>query len=113
MQKQGKIVRYTAEELDEMLRRGEDETDWERVAAMTEEELEAAIDPAEEGEFDWDSAQIGIPGPRQQLTMWLDRDVADWFKAQAGAAYQVRMNAVLRNNMETQKQRQPVPTPGG
>ena len=33
------IVRYTAEEIDEMLARGEDQTDWERVRNMTEEGL--------------------------------------------------------------------------
>ena len=39
MTKNERIVRYTAEEIDEMLRRGEDETDWAKVYAMTEEEL--------------------------------------------------------------------------
>lgn len=31
MQKNERIVRYTADELDDMIRRGEDRTDWERV----------------------------------------------------------------------------------
>ncbi len=52
MQKSKGIVRYTADELDEMLRRGKDRTDWARVDALTEEELEAAIDH-DEGTFDW------------------------------------------------------------
>ncbi len=63
MQKSEHIVRYTADELDEMLARGESRTDWARVDAMSEEELEASIDRAEEGEFDWTTVQIGIPGP--------------------------------------------------
>ena len=58
------IVRYTAEELDEMRRRGESQTDWARVDAMTEEELEASIDHEEEGEIDWSTVQVGIPGPK-------------------------------------------------
>ena len=49
MQNGERIVRYTADELDEMLRRGESQTDWARVDAMTEEELEASIDHEEEG----------------------------------------------------------------
>ena len=58
-----RIVRYTAEELDDMVRRGEGKTDWARVDAMTEEELEASIDYDEEGEPDWSTIQVGIPGP--------------------------------------------------
>ena len=104
MPKQEHIVRYTAEELDEMLCRGESQTDWARVDAMTEEELEASIDQAEEGEFDWSTVQVGIPGPKRQLTVRFDADVIEWFKAQ-GAGYQTRMNAVLRSFVEAQKER--------
>ena len=43
MKKRGNIVSYTADELREMVERGEDLTDWARVDAMTEAELEAAI----------------------------------------------------------------------
>lgn len=65
MQKKEHIVRYTADELDEMLLRGEDQSDWPRVRAMTEEELEASIDAEDEGEFDWSRVQVGIPGPKR------------------------------------------------
>jgi hypothetical protein len=47
-----RIVRFTADEIDEMRRRGEDRTDVARLDAMTEEELDASIDKDEEGEFD-------------------------------------------------------------
>ena len=50
MEKSENIVRYTAEELAEKVRRGEDQTDWERVAALTFEEIEASIDFEEEGD---------------------------------------------------------------
>jgi hypothetical protein len=48
VKKDGDIVSYTPEELRAMIARGEDLTDWARVDAMTEAELEAAIanDPA-------------------------------------------------------------------
>lgn len=65
MQENERIVRYTADELDEMLRRGESQTDWARVDAMTVEELEASIDHDEEGEIDWSTIQAGIPGPKR------------------------------------------------
>ncbi len=104
MQNNEHIVRYTADEIDQMRRRGEDQTNWARVDALTEEELEASIDPAEEGEFDWSTVQVGIPGPKQQLTVRFDADVVEWFKAQ-GAGYQTRMNAVLRSFVEAQNKR--------
>ena len=97
-----RIVRYKTAELDAMRARGEDQTDWARIDAMTEEELEASIDHEEEGEIDWSTLQVGIPGPKQQLTVRLDRDVVDWFKAQ-GRGYQTRMDAVLRGYVEAQK----------
>jgi hypothetical protein len=43
MKKDGNIVSYTVAELEAMRARGESRTDWARVDAMTEEELEAAI----------------------------------------------------------------------
>ncbi len=105
MQKSKGIVRYTADELDEMLRRGEDRTDWARVDALTEEELEASIDHDDEGTFDWSATQIDTPGPKQQLTVRFDLEVIEWFKAQ-GAGYQTRMNAVLKSFVDAQKQKE-------
>ncbi len=104
MQNNDTTVRYTAEELDEMRRRGEGRTDYAYLDALTEEELEASIDKDEEGEIDWSTVQVGIPGPKQQLTVRFDADVVEWFKAQ-GAGYQTRMNAVLRSFVEAQKER--------
>lgn len=96
------IVRYTSAELKAMRERGESLTDWDRVRAMTEEELEASIDHEEEGEIDWSTVQVGIPALKQQLTVRLDQDIVDWFKAQ-GKGYQTRMNAVLRSYVRAQK----------
>ena len=43
MRKRGDIVSYTDSELKSMQRRGLSRTDWKRVDAMTEAELEASI----------------------------------------------------------------------
>lgn len=102
MQNDEGIVRYTADEIDDMARCGQDQTDFDRVRAMTEAELEASIDAREEGEFDWETVQIGFPAPKRQLTVRFDGDVIDWFKAQ-GPGYQTRMNAVLRGYVAAQK----------
>lgn len=104
MRKSGRIARHTDRELDDLLQRSEDRTEFARVDALTEAELEAAIDRAEEGEIDWDTIQVGLPRPKQQLTVRVDRDVIDWFKAQ-GPGYQTRMNAVLRSFVEAQTKR--------
>ncbi len=102
MSDEERIVRYTGEEIDEMIRRGESKTDWARVDALTEEELEASIDYEEEGEFDWDNVHVGIPPAKKQLTVRFDEDVIEWFRAQ-GAGYQTRMNQVLRSYVEAQR----------
>jgi uncharacterized protein (DUF4415 family) len=107
MKRSGNIVSYTAEELKEMVRRGESQTDWARVDAMTEEELEASIDWEEEGQFDLSKAFAGLPPmpkPKKQLTVRFDGDVIDWFKSQ-GRGYQTRMNAVLRAYVQAHKGR--------
>ena len=41
MKRRGDTVRYTVEEIDDILARGESRTDWEAVRGMTEQELEA------------------------------------------------------------------------
>src|SRR5688572_30161077 len=102
MQKSGNIVSYTAEELRAMRERGEvHEPDWAYIDSLTEEELEASIDIEEEGTFDLDNAVVGVPMPKEQLTVRLDGDVIAWFKAQ-GPGYQTLMNDVLRGYVEAE-----------
>ncbi len=93
--KKGNIVSYTLEELERM----PSKTDWARVAATTQAEVEAQI--AEDPD-DWiadaDGILIrGIP-PRvtkERVNIRLDRDVLDFFRA-AGPGYQSRINEVLK-----------------
>jgi uncharacterized protein (DUF4415 family) len=96
VRREDNIVGYTVNELKEMRKRGEDLTDWERVNALTDEEIEAAIDYEDEGVFDWDNVIVGIPLPKRQITLRLDGDIIDAFKAQ-GSGYQTRINNVLRS----------------
>lgn len=79
----------------------EDGTDWERVAALTDEEVERAIaeDPDAAPVLDeafWRNAEILDPRHQKStITMRVDDDVLDFFKG-GGPGYQSRMNAVLR-----------------
>jgi uncharacterized protein (DUF4415 family) len=111
MKKDGNIVSYTFDELTEMLKRGEDQSDWERVRALTDEDVEAAIDYEDEGRpIDWENAiRVSIiVDPKRQITIRLDQDVLDWFKSQ-GAGYQTRINAVLRSFVDAQTTKKPRP----
>jgi uncharacterized protein (DUF4415 family) len=95
MRREGRIVSYTDEELRAMIARGEDQSDWERVKAMTDEDLEASIDYEEEGHFDLSKGRmIYDPACKQEITLKLDPDVIDFFKA-GGPDFADRMNAVL------------------
>lgn len=103
MQKSEHIVSYTTDELKEMRRRGETETDWERVRNLTYEEIEASVDFEDEGTFDFSRAQPGLPPPFTQRPMVeIDEDLIDWFKSQ-GPGYQPRINAVLRSYVDAHR----------
>lgn len=76
-----------------------DDTDWQRVAAMTDEEVHAAAlaDPdarPTRPEFRRD-ARVVHPVPKESITIRVDRDVVDWSRVE-GRGYQTRINAVLR-----------------
>jgi hypothetical protein len=80
LQQSEHIVSYTAEELRAMRERGEiHQPDWAYVDALIEEELEASIDIEEEGEIDWETVIIGMPGPVMQLVFHIDKDILDWY----------------------------------
>ncbi len=82
-------------------------TDWDRLRSMTEEELERAIAEDRESDasdFDWDKAVMVLPHPKKAVSIRLDQDVLEFFKA-AGRGYQTRINAILRSYMNAQKSR--------
>jgi len=84
--------------LEEALRKkGDDQTDWEALAREKAAGIEPEPDP-EEGTIDWSRMQVAMPRPKQPISVRLDADVIDFFKAQ-GKGYQTRINAVLRSYM--------------
>ena len=105
MKKRSDTVRYSAEQLDAMRRRGESRTDWPKVDAMTEGELEASItaDPDDVHEApDWSQAIPGLPPRKEHINIRIDTDVLAWFR-QTGRGYQTRMNNVLRAFVESRR----------
>ena len=94
------IVRYTSETLPPS------QTDWARVDAMTDEDINRAIAedpdaaPILSDEF-WSNARLVLPGEghKLQITLRLDERVIDYFKKQ-GRGYNTRINAILRAYVE-------------
>jgi uncharacterized protein (DUF4415 family) len=96
MGEEGRIVRTTLEEAKARIARGEDRTDWVRVDALTEEELEASIDFEEEGyPIPGTGRMIYDPACKREIMLKLDPDVIEFFQA-GGSDFADRMNAVLR-----------------
>ncbi len=70
----------------------------ERLDALTDDEIDTSdISPL--GEEFWKNAKVVLPKQKQPISIRLDDDILEWFKAQ-GRGYQSRINAVLRSYME-------------
>jgi uncharacterized protein (DUF4415 family) len=100
---EGNITRISAQETLRRIERGESLTDWARVRAMSDEEVEtsAAADPDwQDVDTDWVAKAEPVPPIRKRrLTLALDEDLIDWFRSQ-DRHYRSRMNAILRAYME-------------
>jgi uncharacterized protein (DUF4415 family) len=84
------------------------QTDWARLKAMTEEEIEAAaLSDSDNPPIDvdapdfWEETVVKFPFPDggRRVGLRIDDDVLYWFQSQ-GKGFQARMNAVLRAYME-------------
>ena len=77
------------------------ETDWTRVDAMTDEEVDTSdIPPLDEAFFA--DAKLRVP-EKVSITVNVDADVLEWFRAQ-GEEFQQRINAALRIYAEAHKE---------
>jgi uncharacterized protein (DUF4415 family) len=97
------VVRYTEEEIKEMIARGESRTDWERVENMRDEDIVIDEDAPEITEEMMANAEV-IRRPKEIVTLRLDTEVLEWFKAQ-GKGYQTRINAVLKAYVKAHEER--------
>jgi uncharacterized protein (DUF4415 family) len=83
------FVRRSLSEIEQSVAKGEDRT---RSEAPEAESLGAAF---------WKSARVVERVPKAAVSLRLDQDVLDWFKAQ-GQGHLTRMNAVLRSYVDAQ-----------
>jgi len=112
MRKNENIARFSADKIRRKIARGESKTDWKRVNAMSQAEVERLADK-DEGPLttDWESAvMVGLPPAKQDIHIRLDGDILDWFKAR-GRGYQTRINAVLRAFVQTRQRVERKPAP--
>jgi uncharacterized protein (DUF4415 family) len=72
---------------------------------MSEREIQATSPPelADLPDDFWDDARVVEPPAKQPISLRVDADVLEWFKAQ-GPRYQSRINAVLRSYMNRRQQ---------
>jgi uncharacterized protein (DUF4415 family) len=72
---------------------------------MSEREIQATSPPelADLPDDFWDDARVVEPPAKQPISLRVDADVLEWFKAQ-GPRYQSRINAVLRSYMSRRQQ---------
>ena len=77
-------------------------TDWDRIDAMQDEDIDLSDAPEITPEmFATAVVRRGLkPAPKkQQMTMRVDADVLEWFRAQ-GRGYQTKVNMLMRAYME-------------
>jgi uncharacterized protein (DUF4415 family) len=68
--------------MEEMIRRGEDRTDWKRVKAMKDKDIVIDEDAPEPTAEQWAKAIITDRRPlKKNITLRLDPDIIEWFKA--------------------------------
>jgi uncharacterized protein (DUF4415 family) len=77
-----------------------------RLRRVTERSIQATSPPelSDLPEDFWADAHLVWPTAKQAISLRVDRDVLEWFRAQ-GPRYQSRMNAVLRAYMSQARRR--------
>jgi uncharacterized protein (DUF4415 family) len=100
------VIRLQGAEQDDL----GDATDWERVEALSDDDIRRAMagDPDAPPELDeafWRNVQMLDPRHgKTTITMRVDDDVLVYFKG-GGSGYQSRMNAVLRAYVYARRER--------
>lgn len=74
------------------------QSDWARVDAMADTDIDYSEIPELDKEF-WKNAQLVMPENKVKVTMRLDPDVLNWFKMQ-GKGYQTKINAILKSYIQ-------------
>jgi len=77
------------------------QTNWEFIEKMTDEMIDTSDIPPLDEEF-FTKAKLRLPKQKVSVTINIDAEVLEWFKAQ-GDEFQSRINAALRIYAEAHK----------
>lgn len=85
----------------DQIRKGK--TDLERIAKLTDAQIDQAValDEEKDLDFNWAEAELVTPPKKQPVSIRLDSDVLDYFRS-SGRGYQTRINSVLRQYVKHQ-----------
>ncbi|MFK7847002.1 MAG: BrnA antitoxin family protein [Rhodothermales bacterium] len=78
-----------------------DNTDWERLREMKDEDIDCSDIPALDGDF-WKNAVIVDPDTTEKVTLRVKQSVLDYFKEDGKKGYQTRINKVLESYVKSQ-----------
>jgi uncharacterized protein (DUF4415 family) len=88
-----------------MRKENESKTDFEALAAMTDEDIDYSDIPALSDEFLATAEWIAEIPAKELIGIRLDKRVLDFYR-KTGKGYQARINAVLRENVEQEEKKQ-------
>lgn len=77
------------------------QTDWKRLDAMTDEEIDYSDIPPLTEEF-FENATLRIPAIQARNLIQLDADVMAWFR-ERDAEYRSTINSILRRYIESRR----------
>jgi len=97
--KNERIVQTTDKELKTRRARGDGGSDWRKAASKPVPDGSDPNDAIEPFAMDWATVRLPQPARKAHMTLRLDADVHEWFRAQ-GRGYQTKINAILRSYFE-------------
>ena len=107
MKKEKNIMKYSAKELQTM-QKINDKSDWAALKNISDQELENNIKSDSDSDTNisegWMGLVVGMPEPKEQISIRIDRDVLRWFRSK-GSGYQTYINNILRSYVSVQSQK--------
>ena len=84
----------------------DDQTDWERLRNMKDEDIDCSDIPPLDESF-WKNAVLVHPDKTASVTLRVKQSVLEYFKAGGSKGYQTRINQVLESYVKAQETHRP------
>lgn len=93
---------YTSEQMEELSKKKEHQTDWEKVDALAELNKDLPDD-----DFDWDNAVLLTPHKtKKQISFRVENDLLEWLKKEAHDKKMRGYQSLMHSILETYRQAQ-------